>query len=84
MHRDFPAQTLAEFVQVLRANPGRYDYASSGNGGAVHLGTELLLHAAGGLRVNHIPFRGSAVALPEIIAGRIPMIYDIAATRSLG
>ncbi len=80
VNNNFPARTFPEFVQQLRANPGRFDYASSGNGGAVHLGTELLLHAAGGLRANHIPFRGSSQAIPEVIAGRIPMIFDIAAS----
>jgi len=80
VHPSFPARTLAEFVAVLRANPGRYDYASSGNGGAVHLATELFMHAAGGLRVNHVPFRGSSAAMPDVLSGRIPMIFDIAAS----
>jgi len=80
VHNDFPARTLAEFIAVLRANPGRYDYASSGNGGAVHLATELFMHAAGGLRVNHVPFRGSSAAMPDVLSGRIPMIFDIAAS----
>jgi tripartite-type tricarboxylate transporter receptor subunit TctC len=80
VNNDFPARNIQEFVRVLRENPGKYDYASSGNGGAVHLATELFLHKAGGLRVNHIPFRGSSAALPEILAGRIPMIFDIAAS----
>lgn len=68
-----------ELFALLRANPGKYDYASSGNGGAVHLATELLWHQAGGLRVNHIPFRGSSAAMPEVLSGRIPMIMDVAA-----
>jgi tripartite-type tricarboxylate transporter receptor subunit TctC len=80
VNNNFPARNIQEFVQVLRANPGRYDYASSGNGGAVHLATELFLHAAGGLRANHIPFRGSSAAMPEVLSGRIPMIFDIAAS----
>lgn len=80
VNNDFPARNIQEFVRVLRENPGKYDYASSGNGGAVHLATELFLHRAGGLRVNHIPFRGSSAAIPEILAGRIPMIFDIAAS----
>jgi tripartite-type tricarboxylate transporter receptor subunit TctC len=67
-------------VALLRANPGRFDYASSGNGGAVHLATELFMHRAGGLKANHIPFRGSSAAIPEVLAGRIPMIFDIAAS----
>ncbi|NKC30663.1 Bug family tripartite tricarboxylate transporter substrate binding protein [Falsiroseomonas selenitidurans] len=80
VNNDFPARTLAEFIAVLRANPGKYDYASSGNGGAVHLATELFLHAAGGLKVNHIPYRGSSAALPDVLSGRVPMIFDIAAS----
>lgn len=79
VNKDFPARTLPELIALLRANPGKYDYASSGNGGAVHLGTELFLHMAGGLRVNHISFRGSSAAVPEVLAGRIPMIFDVAA-----
>ena len=83
INNDFPARTLPEFTALIRANPGRYDYASSGNGGAVHLATELYLHMAaqGGmpLRMNHIAFRGSAPAYPDILAGRIPMIIEVAA-----
>jgi len=79
VNNDFPARTMAEFIALIRANPGRYDYASSGNGGAVHLASELFLHQAGGLRMNHIAFRGSSAAYPDILAGRIPMIIDVAA-----
>ena len=78
VHKDFPARTLPELVALLRANPGKYDYASSGNGGAVHLGTELFLYMAGRLQVNHISFRGSSAAMPEVLSGRIPMIFDVA------
>jgi tripartite-type tricarboxylate transporter receptor subunit TctC len=80
VHRDFPARTVQELVALLRANPGRYDYASSGNGGAVHLGTELFLFMAGRLQMNHISFRGSSAAMPEVLSGRIPMIFDVAAS----
>lgn len=79
VNNDFPARTMAEFIALIRANPGRYDYASSGNGGAVHLASELFLHQAGGLRMNHIAFRGSSAAYPDILAGRIPMIIEVAA-----
>jgi tripartite-type tricarboxylate transporter receptor subunit TctC len=79
VNKDFPARTLPEFIALVRANPGKYDYASSGNGGAVHLATELFLHMAGGLRMNHIAFRGSAPAMPDLLTGRIPMLIDVAA-----
>jgi tripartite-type tricarboxylate transporter receptor subunit TctC len=79
VNANFPARDLREFVALVRANPGRFDYASSGNGGAVHLASELFLHAAGGLRMNHIAFRGSSAAMPDVLAGRIPMIMEVAA-----
>lgn len=78
VNKDFPARSLPELVALLRANPGRYDYASSGNGGAVHLASELLLNAAGGLRANHVPYRGSSAAMPDVLSGRVPMIVDVA------
>jgi tripartite-type tricarboxylate transporter receptor subunit TctC len=80
VNNDFPARNVQEFIRVLRENPGKYDYASSGNGGAVHLATELFMYQAGGLKVNHIPYRGSSAALPDVLSGRIPMIFDIAAS----
>jgi tripartite-type tricarboxylate transporter receptor subunit TctC len=79
INKDFEARTLQDLIRLARANPGKYDYASSGNGGAVHLASELFLHMAGGLRISHIPFRGSSAAMPEILSGRIPMILDVAA-----
>ncbi len=83
VNNNFPARTLPEFIALIRANPGRFDYASSGNGGAVHLASELFLHMAGGpqgpLRMNHIAFRGSSAAMPDVLAGRIPMMLDVAA-----
>ncbi len=80
VHNSFPARNLQEFITEIRNNPGKYDFASSGNGGAVHLATELFMHAAGGLKVNHVPFRGSSAAMPDVLSGRIPMIFDIAAS----
>ncbi|MCW8086405.1 Bug family tripartite tricarboxylate transporter substrate binding protein [Sabulicella glaciei] len=80
VNSNFPARTLPELIELIRANPGRYDYASSGNGGAVHLASELFLAMAGGLRMNHIAFRGSAAAMPDVLAGRVPMIVDVAAS----
>ena len=80
VNKNVPAQTLPELLALLRANPGKYDYASSGNGGAVHLGTELFLRRAGGLRVNHVPYRGSSAVMPDLLAGRVAMFLDVAAT----
>ena len=79
VNKDLPARTLPELVALLRANPGRYDYGSSGIGGAVHLATELLLRRAGGLQANHIPYRGSAAGMPDLLSGRLAMFMDVAA-----
>ena len=79
VNKDLPARNLPELIELLRKNPGKYDYASSGNGGAVHLASELFLHMAGGLKVNHVPFRGSSAAMPEVLSGRIPIMLDVAA-----
>jgi len=77
VNKDFPATTLQELVAVLRANPNRYDYASSGNGGALHLAAELFLRTAG-VQANHVPYRGSAAAMPDVMSGRVPIIIDVA------
>lgn len=79
VNKDLPAQNLPELVKLFRENPGKYDYGSSGNGGAVHLATELLLKRAGDLKVNHIPYRGSAAAMPDLLSGRLAMFIDVAA-----
>ncbi len=80
VNKDLPVRTLPELLALFRANPGKYDYASSGNGGAVHLGTELFLRRAGGLRVNHIPYRGTGQVMPDLLSGRVAMYMDVAAT----
>ncbi|MBR0666131.1 tripartite tricarboxylate transporter substrate binding protein [Roseomonas hellenica] len=77
VNKDIPAQTLPELIALFRANPGKYDYASSGNGGAVHLATELFLAMAGGLQVGHVPYRGSSAAMPDVLSGRVAMIIDV-------
>ncbi len=76
----FPARDLQGVIAHLRANPGRVDYASSGNGGALHLATEMFLSQAGNLEANHVAFRGSAQAMPDVLAGRVPLMVDVAAS----
>ncbi|TCZ57330.1 tripartite tricarboxylate transporter substrate binding protein [Roseicella aquatilis] len=78
VNNDLPARTLPELIALFRANPGKYDYGSSGAGGAVHLATELFLHQAGGLRVNHVPYRGAAPAMPDLLNGSLAMFLNVA------
>lgn len=79
VNNDLPAKTMQEAVALFRNKPGEYDYGSSGVGGAVHLATELLLKRAGDLKVNHIPYRGSAAGMPDLLSGRLAMFMDVAA-----
>ena len=79
VNKDLPAQDLPGLVKLFRENPGKYDYGSSGNGGAVHLATELFLARAGGLKVTHVPYRGSSAGMPDLLSGRLAMFMDVAA-----
>lgn len=79
VNKDFPVRTLQELIAKLRAEPGKWDYASSGNGGALHLATELMLRRAG-VQANHVPYRGTAAAMPDVLNGSVPIIVDVATT----
>lgn len=70
-----PAKTLAEWVAYAKKNPGRLNYASSGNGTVVHLGSELLESMAG-LFLVHIPYRGTALAIPDLMSGKLDLLVD--------
>ncbi|MBB5695597.1 Bug family tripartite tricarboxylate transporter substrate binding protein [Muricoccus pecuniae] len=78
VNKEVPANSLPELIALFKANPGKYDYASTGNGAALHLASELFLRQAGGLRVNHIPYRGSAAAMPDLLNGTVAMMLDVA------
>ena len=75
VHPSVPAKNLAELVAVLKANPGKYDYASSGNGTISHLIAEAFKAQTGAYSV-HIPYRSSAQGLPDFLAGRVPLMFD--------
>ncbi len=70
-----PAKTLREFVDYARKNPGRLNYASSGNGGIVHLTTEYF-KAESGTYLVHIPYRGTGPAMPDLISGKLDLLID--------
>ena len=77
VNKDFPARNLQELQAQLRQARGGLDYASSGNGGALHLAAELMLRRMG-VPGNHIPYRGTAAAMPDVLNGTIPIIVDVA------
>jgi tripartite-type tricarboxylate transporter receptor subunit TctC len=69
---DFPAKTPAELVAQLKAHPDRYSFGTSGVGTVQHLGFELLKQASGSLAV-HVPYRGAAQIVPDVIGGQLPI-----------
>lgn len=66
-------KTLAEVLALARARPGELPYASNGSGGMVHLGMELMAYSAQ-VKLNHVPYKGFAPALPDVITGRTPLM----------
>jgi tripartite-type tricarboxylate transporter receptor subunit TctC len=72
---DFPAKTVAEFIAYAKANPGKINMASSGNGTSIHLSGELF-KAMTGVDMQHVPYRGSAPAITDLLGGRVQVMFD--------
>jgi tripartite-type tricarboxylate transporter receptor subunit TctC len=75
VHPSFPARDYKTFIEVLKKNPGKFSYASSGAGGIGHLQMELFKNLTG-TYVTHIPYRGAGPALNDVVAGHVPIIFD--------
>ncbi|MBD0276089.1 MAG: tripartite tricarboxylate transporter substrate binding protein [Acetobacteraceae bacterium] len=75
VHPALPAETLPGLIDHVRANPGRVDFASSGPGTPYHIAGEVFC-AMAGVRMNHIPFRGSNEARTALVAGQVPVMFD--------
>ena len=75
VHPSVPANTVQELIDLLKKEPGKYSYASSGNGSPLHLSGELFKTMAG-VDVVHVPYKGSGPALIDVIAGQVPMQFD--------
>ncbi len=75
VHPSFPARDYKAFLEVLKKNPGKYSYASSGTGGIGHLQTELFKSLAN-VFMTHIPYRGAGPALNDTVAGQVTIIFD--------
>jgi tripartite-type tricarboxylate transporter receptor subunit TctC len=70
VHPSVPARTLPEFIAYVKERPGKVDYSSSGNGSAQHLFMALFASMAG-IRMNHIPYKGSAQAVTDLLGGQV-------------
>lgn len=72
---DAPFKTVPELVAYAKANPGKVTYASTGLGSTNQLGAEFLAAEAGGLKLNHIPYRGGAPAIADVAAGQVDLFF---------
>jgi tripartite-type tricarboxylate transporter receptor subunit TctC len=70
-----PAKTVKEWVDYARKNPGKLNYASSGPGTVVHLTAEYF-KAQAGLYLVHIPYKGTALAIPDLVSGKVDVLFD--------
>ena len=75
VNTDVPAKSVKELVALIRANPDKYSYGSSGTGSTQHLAGEAFAHELG-LKMTHVPYKGSSQALGDLIGGQIQMIFD--------
>ena len=75
VNKDFEAKTVQELVDLAKKDPGKINFGSAGVGGANHLSGELFAHMAG-IKLTHIPYRGAAPSLNDLLAGQIPMMFD--------
>jgi tripartite-type tricarboxylate transporter receptor subunit TctC len=79
VHPDFPAETGPEFIAYARANPGKINYASSGIGSLPHVYGELFKMMAG-VDLVAVQYRGTGPALPDVLSGKVPVMFDTLAT----
>jgi len=75
VHPAVPAKTLPEFIDYAKANPGKLSYGSGGVGGITHITAELFKQKAGGLDIVHVPYRGVAPALTDLLGGQVQVLF---------
>jgi tripartite-type tricarboxylate transporter receptor subunit TctC len=76
VHPSVPAKTVPEFIAYAKANPGKINMASSGNGTPLHVAGELFKMMAG-VDLTHVPYRGEAVALPDLLSGQVQAMFGV-------
>jgi tripartite-type tricarboxylate transporter receptor subunit TctC len=76
---NFPANSVKELITLLKANPGKYQYASGGAGAGAHLSGELFKHLAG-VDLIHVPYKGNAPALNDLLGGHVSIMFDTITT----
>ena len=68
--------SVGEFISLVKTNPGKLNYASQGNGTTSHLTAELFKSMAGGLSIAHVPYKGTAPALTDLLGGQVDLMFD--------
>ena len=76
VHPSVPATSLDQLLALVRAQPGKFSYASAGSGTSPHIAVEMLKRAAK-VFIVHLPYRGSAPAIADVIAGHVPIVIDV-------
>jgi tripartite-type tricarboxylate transporter receptor subunit TctC len=79
VHPSVSAKTVPEFIAYAKANPGKIDMATNGNGSTSHMSVELFKMMTG-VDMVHVPYRGAALALPDLMSGRVQVMFDNAAS----
>src|SRR5260370_25863689 len=80
VHPSLPVKNMQELFALLKANPGKYSYASPGFGTSPHLACEWLFRLTYGLDVVHVPFQGAAPAVMSALAGQTPLFHHLLPT----
>ncbi|QDM19240.1 tripartite tricarboxylate transporter substrate binding protein [Tardiphaga sp. vice352] len=75
VNKDITAKTIPEFIAYVKANPGKVNMASSGNGTSVHLSGEMFMMMTGA-KMQHVPYRGAALAITDMLGGQVQVIFD--------
>ena len=75
LHPSIAAATFTDLIRLIKQNPGKYEFASSSPGTAQHLGGELVKRMAG-VDMLHVPYKGSGALLPDLLSGRVPMMFE--------
>jgi tripartite-type tricarboxylate transporter receptor subunit TctC len=76
VHPKVTATSVREFMALARENPDRFNYASQGSGTTSHLAAEMFKSMAGGLRITHVPYKGTAPALIDLLGGQVDLMFD--------
>ena len=75
VHPGVEAKSIPELIALAKREPGKLNYASAGAGSGIHLGTELFAHMAG-IKLTHIPYKGSSPALTDLLGGHVAIYFS--------